>query len=103
MTTIAIGILLAVAVGAALLGSLGFLRLRHPLDRLHCVAFVNVVAGGALLAAALVSDGPSSRALKWAFCLVVELVSGAALSHATARALLLRGTITPDGRTEARR
>ena len=102
MTRLAIDALLAVAVLAAWLGCAGFARLRAPLDRMHCVAFVNAVSGTALVLAAFVSDGASVRALKVLLVAVVSLVGGAALSHATGRALLLRGSAPESGaETEA--
>lgn len=92
MTQVAIGLLLGVMVASAWLGVAGFLRLRTTLDRVHCVTFVNAAAGLALVATAFVSDGASDRALKILLMVAVSLVSGAALSHATGRALLLRGS-----------
>ena len=92
MTRIVLDVLLAVVVLAAWLGGAGFLRLRSPLDRMHCVAFVNAVAGVALTVAAFVSDGASDRALKILLFTVVSLLTGAAMSHAIGRALLLRGS-----------
>lgn len=92
MTRIAIDILLAVAVLAAWLGCAGFVRLRSTLDRVHCVAFVNVLGGTALSLAAFVSDGASDRALKILLLVCVSILTGAAMSHATGRMLLLRGS-----------
>lgn len=92
MTRVAIDILLAVVVLAAWLGCAGFLRLRTPLDRMHCVAFVNATAGVSLTVAAFVSDGASDRALKILLLTGIGLLTGAVLSHATGRALLLRGS-----------
>ncbi len=92
MTAVALDGLLGIAVLAAWLGCAGFLRLRTALDRMHCVAFVYATAGSALTAAAFVSDGPSDRALKMLLLTVVGLLAGAAMSHATGRALLLHGS-----------
>ncbi len=88
--TAVIAALLAVVVGATWLGCLGFTRLRTPLDRLHCVAFVNAAAGTALCVAAFLADGPSTRAWKILLIVLVSLCYGAALSHASGRALWLR-------------
>jgi multisubunit Na+/H+ antiporter MnhG subunit len=85
--------LLAVVVAASWLGVCGFARLKSALDRLHCVAFVNVVTGFGLIGAAFVGDGMSDRALKIVLIVAVNLLSGAAVSHATARALSQRGEI----------
>ena len=92
LTAAAINALLVVLVLAAWLGCAGFIRLRAPLDRLHCVAFVNAAAGAALVAAAFAADGASSRSFKTLLLVAAALLSGAALAHATGRALLLRGS-----------
>ena len=92
MTRVALDGLLGLAVLSAWLGCAGFLRLRTALDRMHCVAFVYATAGSALTVAAFVSDGASDRALKVLLLTVAGLVTGAAMSHATGRALLLRGS-----------
>ncbi len=91
MSAAIITALLAVMVAAAWLGCLGFARLRTPLDRLHCVAFVNATAGIALTIAAFVADGlASTRAWKILLMTMVSLGAGAALSHASGRALWMR-------------
>jgi len=89
-------VVLVVMVCATWLGCLGFARLRTPLDRIHCVAFVNVAAGVALTIAAFVADGPSTRAFKILLATVVTMGSGAALSHATGRALWYRSATSTD-------
>ena len=102
--TAAIVAALLVVVGATWLGCLGFVRLRTPLDRLHCVTFVNVAAGTALCIAAFLADGASTRALKILLTVIVSVCYGAALSHASGRALWLRAQAGRDaGRTEAGR
>ena len=90
MTSIIIDALLTLAVLTCWLGAAGFARLTSPLDRLHCVTFVNAGAGVAILVAAFVADGVSARAIKILVLNAAVLASGAALSHATGRALLLR-------------
>ncbi|MFC0410137.1 monovalent cation/H(+) antiporter subunit G [Roseomonas elaeocarpi] len=82
--------LLLLTVAATWLGALGAARLRTPMERLHAVTFVNIAAGTALLLAALVSDGFSARVLKVALIVVLSWATGAALSHATGRALVRR-------------
>jgi len=99
VTAAFIAVALAVVLLAAWLGAAGFARLRAPLDRLHCVTFVNVAGGGALFVAALLSDGLSIRVCKILLLVVVVLLAGAALSHATGRALVLRGSV-PEARQE---
>ena len=96
MSRIAIEALLAILVLAAWLGCAGFARLRAPLDRMHCAAFVNATSGTALAAAAFVADGVSDRALKVLLVTGFSLLAGAAMSHATGRALLLRGSASQE-------
>lgn len=91
--------LLVIAVLGAWLGCAGFARLRDPFDRLHCVAFVNVVSGGAITLAAFASDGVSVRVGKLLLAVGVSLLAGAATSHAIGRALTIRAA-APD-RSEA--
>lgn len=98
MTSVTIDVLLAVMVLSAWLGCVGFVRLRAPLDRLHCVAFVNATAGTALVLVAFLSDGPSARACKILLIVGASLLAGAAMSHAVGRALLTRGSAPEAGR-----
>ena len=95
MTPFAIDVLLAIAVLSIWLGCAGFARLRSAFDRQHTVAFVNTVAGLALVIAAFVADGVSARALKILLVVVASLVTGSAMSHAVGRALRRRSA--PDG------
>lgn len=95
LTTAVLDALLAILVLAVWLGCLGFIRLRAPLDRMHCTAFINTTAGVALLLAALLSDGVSIRAGKILLVVATNLLVGAATSHALGRAILLRGSEPP--------
>ena len=88
--TAAITVLLTVLVGVTWLGCLGFARLRTPLDRLHCVAFVNVAGGTVLVALVFLADGSSIRAWKVLATVLASVLGGAALSHAAGRTLLYR-------------
>lgn len=87
---LAVSALLALAVGSAWLAALGSSRLRTPLERLHAVTFVNVAGGGALVLAALATDGLSSRVVKCAALWLATLLVGALLGHVTGRALHVR-------------
>ena len=98
MTTAVIDVLLAVAALSVWLGCVGFVRLRTPFDRQHTVAFVNTAAGFAVVMAAFVADGPSTRALKILLAVVASLLTGSAMSHALGRALLRRPGTPPAGR-----
>ena len=81
---------LLVAIASAWLGAFAFARLRSSMDRLHCVAFIYVGCGLPLVVAALVADGPSTRAFKVAGLFVVTLVAGASLTQNAARAIFNR-------------
>jgi multicomponent Na+:H+ antiporter subunit G len=85
-----IDVLLAVAVLSVWLGCVGFMRLPAPMDRLHCVAFVNVTVGLTLTVAAFVADGLSTRSIKVLAITVLSLLAGAASSHVVGRMLLQR-------------
>lgn len=86
----AVEALLAVLVMTAWLGTGGFARLARPLDRLHCVTFMNVACGALILLAAGLSGGSADNVIKVALLLGALLVGGAAVAHATARAIVRR-------------
>lgn len=88
---VAQGALLGVAVAAAWLATLAFVRLRTPFERLHAVTFLNVVGGGGITGAAFFVDGFSVRAFKCLAVWTITLAAGALLSFRTARALHMRG------------
>jgi len=87
-----LAVVLLVLVLAAWLGAAGFARLRAPLDRLHCVTFVNAGCGLPLIVAACVRDGLSDRTGKIVLAVTISLFSGAATAHAIGRALRVRGS-----------
>ena len=82
---------LALAVLCAWVGALAAWRLPTALDRMHAVAFVNAAAGGFLTLAGFAADGVSPRSVKILALWLVLLAVGAGLSHATGRAVLVRG------------
>ena len=90
MSRLATEVLLGVTVAAVWIGCLGFARLRNVYDRVHCVTFVAVAGGLALTLAAWTTEGASASVLKVAFIALCALVNGAALGHATGRALHTR-------------
>ncbi|GJD35786.1 monovalent cation/H(+) antiporter subunit G [Methylobacterium aerolatum] len=81
---------LALAVAATWLAALALLRQPRALDRLHAVSFLNVAAGLFVTAAGFAADGVSVRSLKILFLMALLVGSGAVLSHAAGRALLMR-------------
>ncbi len=87
-----INLLLGLMAVCVWIGCVGFARLSSPLDRLHCVTFVAASAGPLAAALAFVTDGASDRAWKVLLLVVLMLVNGAALTHATARTIAWRET-----------
>lgn len=88
--------LLAALVGFAFLSTAALVRLRSGLDALHALGFLGLVCGALLLVAVLVSQGLATVAFKAAFLFIVLLGGGAAVMHATGRALFLRRTWEAD-------
>ena len=86
-----IAALLIVAVLFAWIGCLGFARFPSAYDRIHCVTFVAVTSGAAVTIAAFCADGLSDRALKIALFYALTVLNGAAVAHASGRALMRRG------------
>lgn len=84
------GALLAIGVLCVWLGCLGFIRLSNAYDRMHCVTFVSVTAGFAVMLACWANQGASASILKVVFLVLFTLLNGAALGHATGRAVLHR-------------
>lgn len=83
--------LLVLLVAGSWLAAVGFVRLRGPLDRLHCVSFVSAGAAPLLTILGFAADGIDGRSLKILVIAVATLANGTALAHATGRALRLRG------------
>lgn len=87
---IAVAVTLGVLVSAAWLSALAFLRMKTPMERLHCSAFVTIVGGVLVFVAVVLQDGASSRAWKTGFLVILAMAVSAATSHALGRALQLR-------------
>jgi multicomponent Na+:H+ antiporter subunit G len=88
---IAVDALLALAVLVAWITTAAFLRWRSGYEGLHAITFFNLVGGGAIIAALVISDGPTARTFQCVLIWLVVASAGALLSHAIARALRLRG------------
>jgi multisubunit Na+/H+ antiporter MnhG subunit len=82
--------LLTLTVLTFWLGAAGFARLAWPLDRLHCVTFVNITCGALILVAAGLWGGSPDDVIKVALLLGILVIGGAAVAHATARAIVQR-------------
>jgi multicomponent Na+:H+ antiporter subunit G len=89
--TAVIAVPLVVAVLAAWLATAAFIRLGTPLERLHAVSLLNVASGSAVTVAVFLADGATNRSLKCGFIWGLMVVCGALFSHASRRALHLRG------------
>lgn len=89
--SVVVVLLLALAVLSAWVGTIAFLRLDTTLERIHGVTFVNVVTIGSLTLAGFASRGLAPQTLKCALLWFINLIVSALLSHATARAIHLRG------------
>lgn len=96
MTSAFIAMLLLLTVLGGYVGCAGLARLATAFDRLHSVPFVAVAAGVPLAIATVVADGLSDRAGKVIFLVVFMLVGGAALSHASGRAIAMHETNPED-------
>ena len=88
-----VGAAISVMVAVAWLGAAGFARLQAPLDRLHCVTFVNAGCGMALVVASIAADGVSNRTGNILLVVAINLFGGAAASFAIGRALRVRGSL----------
>ena len=88
---IAVDALLALAVLVAWITTAAFLRWRSGYEGLHAITFFNLVGGGAIIAALVISDGPTARTFQCVLIWLVVASAGALLSHAIARARRLRG------------
>jgi multisubunit Na+/H+ antiporter MnhG subunit len=88
--SVALGISLALTVGAVWLATIGLVRARTALARLHAATFVTVAGGLVLLASVFIADGTSSRSWKSLGLMLMLLVIGSATSHALGRAIVTR-------------
>jgi multicomponent Na+:H+ antiporter subunit G len=85
--------LLALAVAAVAVSAVGVLVSRDAIDRLHYLGPATVVGGGAILLAVLLQEGASWVTARVAVIVVLLVVVGPVLGHATARAGLVRGDV----------
>ncbi|MFL5734863.1 MAG: monovalent cation/H(+) antiporter subunit G [Chloroflexia bacterium] len=83
-------VLLAVGVAAALVACLGMLVMPNFYARLHYVGLASVPAALALAAGVAVSSGMSPATTKAIIAAVVVAIGSPAITHATARAALVR-------------
>ncbi len=96
--SIAIQVLLALAVVIALLSCLGILLMKDFYERLHYLAPVTTVSALCILLAVTIQEGWGQATIKTILVFLVLLLINAVLTHATARAARVRtlGHWTPD-------
>ncbi|HLK33538.1 MAG TPA: monovalent cation/H(+) antiporter subunit G [Terriglobales bacterium] len=88
--TLAVEVLVWVAVITCLVCCLGLVVMKDFFERLHYMATVSTVATVALLAAVVIEQGWGQAAIKMSLIVIVLLVMNAVLTHATARAARVR-------------
>jgi multisubunit Na+/H+ antiporter MnhG subunit len=85
MRDVAVAVLLAVGVGAQVLGCAGVAAMRDPFDRLHYTG-ASILAGLALAAAVLVREGFSLIADKGLLLAAVVVITSPVIVQAIGRA-----------------
>ncbi|MFN2555504.1 MAG: cation:proton antiporter [Nitriliruptorales bacterium] len=83
-------VLLTGGVGIALICCIGVLALDDAFDRLHFITSANTLSTGLIALAVAVGKPFSNATLKTILLLVMMIISGPILSHATARAVRIR-------------
>ncbi len=98
MGTIAVEVLLVIAVASALLCCLGILIMPTFFERLHYMATVTTVSAFCILIAVVIQEGWGQATIKTILVCLVLLMINAVLTHATARAARVRvlGHWTPN-------
>jgi multisubunit Na+/H+ antiporter MnhG subunit len=87
-----VDILLGLAVLVVLLSSVGILVMRDVYQKLHFVAPVSLVAPLLVAIAVLLQSGWSIRSTQTWLALLLVVIAGPVLSHATIRAARIRET-----------
>jgi multicomponent Na+:H+ antiporter subunit G len=88
--TLAVEVLVWVAVVTSLLCCLGIVVMKDFFERLHYMATVSTIASVALLIAVVIEHGWGQAAIKMSLIVVVLFLMNAVLTHATARAARVR-------------
>ncbi len=83
-------VLLTGGVGITLICCIGVLAVRDAFDRLHFITPANTLSTALIALAVAVSKPFSNMTLKTILLLVMMMISGPILTHATARALRIR-------------
>ena len=88
--TVAVEVLVWVAVLTCLICCLGIVLMKDFFERLHYMATVSTVATVALLIAIVIEQGWGEAAIKMSLIVMVLFLMNAVLTHATARAARVR-------------
>lgn len=88
--TIAVEVLLEIAVVVAWLCCLGILVMPNFYERLHYLSTVTTICAFAILAAVVIEEGWGQATVKTIFVCLVLLLINAIVTHATARAARVR-------------
>lgn len=88
--TIAVEVLVWLAVVTCLVCCLGIVVMKDFFERLHYMATVSTVAAVALLVAVVIEQGWGQAAIKMSLIVIVLFLMNAVLTHATARAARVR-------------
>jgi multicomponent Na+:H+ antiporter subunit G len=88
-----VGALLGLSVLGVAVSVLGVVVARDALDRLHYVGPASVIGGGAMLLAVAAETGVGLTTARAAIAVVPLVVLSAVLTHAAARAALVRGDL----------
>jgi multicomponent Na+:H+ antiporter subunit G len=85
MATIAMEVLLAIAVISALLSTLGMVLMKDFFERLHYMSTLTTISSFCLLMAVVIEEGWGQATIKMCLIFLILLVTNAVLTHATAR------------------
>lgn len=82
--------LLALGVLAIWIASLGFWAMENVYDRLHCIGLAALLAPAAVTLAVVLRHSSAQAVIKVLLLLVITLIVNPVLTHATARAAMVR-------------
>jgi monovalent cation/proton antiporter MnhG/PhaG subunit len=85
-------ILLGIAVGLAIVCSIGLLVMRDPYQRIHFSSPIVTLSMLLICVAVFIEESDSQARIKVVLIYVLMLVMNSVLSHATARAIRIRQT-----------
>jgi monovalent cation/proton antiporter MnhG/PhaG subunit len=90
VSSVAVGVLLAVGVAIELACCLGVLVMRDAHDKLHYIGPAAILGPIAVAAAIVVRESWSQAGIKAVITVVLMIIANPVLTHATGRALYIR-------------